>query len=153
RFVRRRDQWKCISATFLTSRNRPRCLEIGDYWSIPLERGQFACGRVIGRWPVPWRGNLRRCFRGPLECVAGCAPTRSGTAGSHVLQQGAVHIKTIIATGGAILGNRPLELDNIAPGLFIEYPDNRRAYVFRGMDQLRIASANDIQTLPTLSKF
>jgi hypothetical protein len=67
--------------------------------------------------------------------------------------QGGAHIKTILATGGAILGSRALELDGITPQLFIEFPDNRTAYVFRGMEQLHVASEEETRTLPKLSSF
>jgi hypothetical protein len=66
--------------------------------------------------------------------------------------QGGAHIKTIVTTGGLILGNRPLELDGIAPELSIEYPDGE-AHVFRGMEKLHRASTQELAALPTLSFF
>lgn len=39
------------------------------------------------------------------------------------------------------------------PGLFIEYPDNCEAYVFRGMEKLHQASAKELASLPMLSLF
>jgi len=52
-----------------------------------------------------------------------------------------------------IIGNRPLELDGIGPGLFIEFPDNKTAHVFRGMEQVRAATPDEIKSLPKLSTF
>jgi hypothetical protein len=67
--------------------------------------------------------------------------------------QGGAHIKTILATGGSILGNRPLEIDGISPQLFIEFPDNKTAHIFRGLEQIRVASEEEIRTLPSVSIF
>ncbi|HNX53599.1 MAG TPA: hypothetical protein PKI68_07630 [Pontiellaceae bacterium] len=128
-------------------------LEIGDFWSIPLDGGRFACGRVIGMCPVGWRASQRGFFAGLLDWVSDSPPTAAGIAGVRTLIQGGAHIKTILATGGTILGNRSLEEDGIMPQLFIEFPDNRTAYVFRGMEQLRVASQEEIRSLPKLSTF
>jgi hypothetical protein len=130
-----------------------KSLELGDFWSIPLDCGRFACGRVIGRWPVGWRGSHRAFLAGLVDWVFDSPPTTKAIAGAPTLIQGGAHIKTILATGGSILGNRPLEMDGISPQLFIEYPDNRQAHVFRGMDSIRVASEEDIRTLPKLSTF
>jgi hypothetical protein len=130
-----------------------KSLEIGDFWSIPIDGGQFACGRVLGRWPVGWKASLRGFFAGLLDWVSDAPPTAAAIAGAPTLIQGGAHIKTILTTGGAILGNRPLEIASISPQLFIEYPDNRLAHVFRGMEQIRVASKEDVRTLPTLSTF
>lgn len=130
-----------------------KTLELGDFWSIPLDDGRFACGRVIGRWPASWRGSQRGFFAGLLDWVSDSPPTAGAIAGALTLIQGGAHIKTILATGGAILGNRPLELDSISPQLFIEHPDNRTAHVFRGMEQIRVASEEEVRRLPRLSQF
>ena len=130
-----------------------KSLEPGDFWSIPLDGGRFACGRVIGRWPASWRGSQRGFFAGLLDWVSDMPPTALGIAGAGTLVQGGAHIKTILATGGFILGNRSLEIDSISPQLFIEYPDNCQAYVFRGMEQIRVASEEDVRRLPKLSTF
>jgi hypothetical protein len=130
-----------------------KSLEMGDFWSIPLDDGYFACGRVLGRWPVGWKASLRGFFAGLLDWVSDAPPTAATIAGATTLIQGGAHIKTILATGGAILGNRLLEVDSISPQLFIEYPNNRQAHVFRGVEQIRVASEEDVRTLPTLSTF
>lgn len=144
---------------FMKSRSFPfvpkssKNLELGDFWSIPLDDGCFGCGRVVGHWPSDWKGSFRGFFAGLLDWVSSSPPTAVAIAGAPALIQGGAHIKTIIATGGVILGNRPLESDGITPHLFIEYPDNRKAYVFRGMEQIRVASEEDVRALPMLNTF
>jgi hypothetical protein len=128
-------------------------LELGDFWSIPLNGDRFACGRVIDRWPSGFKGAQRGFFAGLLDWVSDKPPTVADIAGAQTLIQGGVHLKVIILTGGAILGNRPLELDGITPQLFIEYPNNREAHVYRGMQPIHVASKEEIRTLPTLSIF
>jgi hypothetical protein len=130
-----------------------KSLELGDFWSIPIDGSRFACGRVIGTWPPGWKGSQRGFFAGLLDWVSDSVPTATSIAGAALLMQGGAHIKTIIATGGAISGNRPLELDGITPGLSIEHPDRGEPYVFRGMEQIRPASAKELETLPMLSFF
>jgi hypothetical protein len=130
-----------------------KSLEIGDFWSIPLNDGRFACGRVLGKWPDGWKGSLRGFFAGLLDWVSDSPPTTTTIAGAQTLEQGGAHIKTILATGGSILGNRPLEMDGISPKLFIEFPDNQTAYIFRGLEKVRIATEEESQTLPRVSIF
>jgi hypothetical protein len=130
-----------------------KTLEPGDFWSIPLNDGRFACGRVVARWPADWRGSQRGFFAGLLDWVSDSPPTATAIAGAGTLIQGGAHIKTIVATGGAILGNRPLEMDGIGPKSFIEFPDNKHAHVFRGMEQFRVASDEECRTLPRLNTF
>jgi hypothetical protein len=129
-----------------------KSLELGDFWSIPLNDARFACGRVIGECPPGWRGGQRIFFAGLLDWVSNVPPTSDTIAGARTLIQGVAHIKTILATGGAILGNRLLELDRIEPGLFVEYADGL-TYVFRGMEQLRVASPEEEHTWEALSAF
>ena len=128
-------------------------LVLGDFWSIPLYDSRFACGRVIGRWPAGWKGSRSGFFAGLLDWVSDSPPTSFSITGMQTLIQGGTHIKTILTSGGSILGNRPLESDSISPHLFIEYPDNRKAHVFRGMDQIRVATEKEIRSLPKLSIF
>ena len=126
-----------------------KSLELGDFWSIPLNGDRFACGRVIGECPPRWKSGQRLFFAGLLDWVSDVPPTSDAIADAKTLIQGAAHIKAILATGGAILGNRPLELDRIVPDLFFEYA-NGLTYVFRGMEQLRVASPEEEHTLEPL---
>src|SRR5262249_54514942 len=90
----------------------------GQFWAIPPHNGRFACGRVlqINRQPDRYALNTTRSFlAGLMSWTGDTEPTGETIAGAHLLDQGQAHIKTIITTGGQILGHRPLELDNIQP--------------------------------------
>ncbi len=81
----------------------------GQFWSIPLRDGRFACGRVLRIEP---RGRTR--FIGALlDWVGDAPPTAEAIAGRPVLEVGNVHVRAIGFDGGAIVGERPLEADGI----------------------------------------
>jgi hypothetical protein len=61
--------------------------------------------------------------------------TAERIAGRGVVEQGGVHIETIVATGGQVLGFRELSLDHIEPSLSREAWAATR--VQRGYDYLR----------------
>ena len=128
-------------------------LEIGDFWAIPLGTGRFACGRVMGKWPPTYNGAKRGFLAALLDWTGSDVPTFESIAGSKVLIEGGAHIKAIVDFGGAILGNRPLEMDGLEPGLYIEYPDNRTAHIWRGMEVLRVATDEEIRRLKPLGIF
>ena len=52
---------------------------------------------------------------GLLDWVGEKIPTFNSIAGAKLIEQGNAHIKTITENDELILGNRPLELDNIEP--------------------------------------
>jgi hypothetical protein len=122
----------------------------GEFWSIPLSDGSFACGRVIqaaAREP----GASRVIFlAGLLDWHAEAVPTAESIAGASCLAQGSTHIKTILETGGQVLGMRPLGLDAIAP---IEWRGAKHfpnSFVYLGLEPIRPQAPTDIQ-LPVKS--
>jgi hypothetical protein len=118
-----------------------------------MDSGRFACGRVMGRWPTTFKGAKSGFFAGLLDWTGAEPPTFENIAGSNILIEGGVHIKAILNFGGAILGNRPLALDRLEPGFYIEYPDNKTAHVWKGMDMVRVATAADIRQFKPLNIF
>ena len=130
-----------------------KTLEVGDFWAIPLESGRFACGRVMGRWPAAYKGAKKGFLAALLDWTGSEHPTFESIAGAKVLIEGGSHIKAILEFGGQILGNRPLELDGLEPALYIEYPDNKIAQLWRGMEVLRPATNKETRRLKTLSIF
>ena len=88
-----------------------RWLEPGQFWSVPLADGRYACGRVMAR---PGDSDERAGFVAGLMEWAGDAPPHSAEiAGCGVLSQGVADIRVIHETGGFILGCRALELDDL----------------------------------------
>jgi hypothetical protein len=128
-------------------------LEPGDFWSIPLDCGLFACGRVIGHWPKNYKGSRSGFLAGLLDWSSNKPPSEKSIAGATTKEQGGLHLKTILLTGGEILGNRSLELDKIFPQFFIEYPDNREAYLYEGLRPIRPATIEEIKKYSKLNIF
>ena len=90
----------------------------GQFWSVPLSDGSFACGRVIELCPSDRPGSRVSFLAGFLDWHSRAEPTFDSIAGAPCLRQGDAHLKTITHCGGPILGLRPLELDNIKPDTF-----------------------------------
>jgi hypothetical protein len=104
-------------------------LRAGQFWAIPLSDGRFACGRVI---IATSRIGPRVGFvAGLMDWVSREPPTAEAIAGRGVLDQGHAHIKTILHTGGAILGFRDLDED----GLLAD-PDPGSTYGFKFLERL-----------------
>src|ERR1700754_3406964 len=104
-------------------------LSPGDFWAIPLENGTFGAGMVLELCPKGLPGARM-----------------SSIAGSRTLEQGVAHILAITQTGGAIIGNRALDLDGIEPWVFIN-----GNVIQRGFAELRAFRRGDAGCYPTFS--
>jgi hypothetical protein len=91
-----------------------RLLAAGQYWAIPLSNGRFGCGRVMA---VPAFGEKDRVgvVIGLMDWVGDEPPTSDRIAGHQILEQAKSRFDAITRTGGEVLGNRPLELDDLVP--------------------------------------
>ena len=88
-----------------------RHLRAGQFWAVPLQDGRFACGRVM---TPSVRISPRAGFvAGLMDWVGQAPPTASALAGRGVLRQGHAHVKTIVNTGGEVLGCRDLDEDGL----------------------------------------
>jgi hypothetical protein len=120
----------------------------GQFWSIPLTNGRFACGRVLELHPKQTRGFLA----GLLNWTGDIPPSSERIAGCQTIDQGEVHICVIGNNGGEILGWRPLEEDAIEPWLFLS---QRMVLpgctVQQGYRYLRPATLEDGQKYPVFS--
>lgn len=89
----------------------------GQFWTIPLNGGKFACGRVIEIEPNSRRGFLA----GLVDWIGEHPPTEDDLKHRKTIRQFDVHTKTIHETAldGCITGYRPLELDGIESDYFI----------------------------------
>jgi len=126
-------------------------LRPGDYWSIPLSNGRFACGRVIQLAPTDRVGSRRLFLAGLLDWSSEALPSYLNIGGCKVLQQGAVHIKAITENAGVILGNRPLQLDGIEPGCFLDSSPGPSCLLMKGFDIIRGATTEEQRRLPVFS--
>lgn len=85
----------------------------GHFWSIPLSDGRFGCGRLLGLIPAGEQGSRTMFIAGLLRWVGIAPPSFDSIAGAEVMDVGHAHLDTISSRGGAIVGYRPLELDEI----------------------------------------
>jgi hypothetical protein len=77
-------------------------------------------------------------------------PTEGALKGHTTLEQGVVHIKCILNSGGTILGLRPLALDGIEPTLFLSQAASIGGNVQRGFLPVRASTLTD-RGLPVFS--
>lgn len=115
----------------------------GQFWSIPLSNGRFACGRVL---------QLDECSRrmflaGLLDWCGEVAPTHESIANAGLLAHGAAHVKTIAENQGAILGCRSLDLDGLDVPLSLDTSPGPGCLLRRGFERLGAASASEQQDM------
>ena len=121
----------------------------GQFWSIPLSDGRFACGRVIQIGGSELPAKSRGFFGGLHAWVSSTAPTADAIAGMPFLRYGAMHIRAITRTGGSILGHAPLH-DDALPSL-LSAMGGPYTKILIGADSIRIAERSEWGTLPVLS--
>ena len=124
----------------------------GQFWSIPLRDGRFACGRVLELRYQDGKKD-RRCFlAGLMDWVGPEEPKGCDIAGSEILDHGQVHVKTISENLGQILGCRPLETDElVVPLSLTESASSPGCRVCRGYEIFDIATREERAALPTFS--
>ncbi len=121
-------------------------LEPGDFWSIPLSNGKYSCGRVVERMPKGMAGAGVGFLGGVLDWCGAIPPTNESIAGAAFLSQGIMHIKAIITTGGVILGNRSLVLDQLDAFTFVH-----GGIIQKGFTPVRTWCREDKGAFPALS--
>ena len=125
-------------------------LKPGDFWSIPLADGQFACGRVLQLKKTEKNKFDSRAFlAGLIDWCGETPPTSDAIADRKLLEFGRVHVKTIAENNGQILGSRPLESDGIAVPLCLDSA-GPNTMLQRGFEILRSATAGEMKELRTL---
>jgi hypothetical protein len=125
-------------------------LHPGDFWGIPLNSGRFACGRVLELPPKGIPGAKTSFLAGLLDWVGNVLPTFDSIAGSKLIEQGDAHIKTITENEGLILGNRPLELDNIEP-LICKAIGQGTVYFLKGYSLVEFTPDKPVEEYPNES--
>jgi len=129
---------------------RPRStsyLLSGQFWSVPLCNGRFACGRVL-QVPSEISDPAPGFFlAGLMDWIGDEPPTADAIAGCSTIAQCEAHISTIQKTGGEILGYRSLVLDGLEPWLFRNAMYNATA-VLKGMEPIRPPTEEERTQLP-----
>jgi hypothetical protein len=131
-------------------------LRAGQFWAVPLSDGRSGCGRVLY---VPDRSdpqpslylNTRIFVGGLMDWSGDEPPTARAIAGCKLLEQGRVHVAAITDTGSKILGQRDLELDGLSGLLQVSHRGGGTVWLYEGGTRLRIATAQERQTLPVMS--
>lgn len=135
-------------------------LQPGDFWSVPLSDGRFACGRVLDTKATAGPDDhddlglslsTRVFFLGLMDWVGEVAPSTDSLAGAALLRQGAAHILTITTTGGEILGNRDLALDGITGLIQASHKTGGTVWLYRGARRLRPATREEATRGPWIS--
>lgn len=126
-----------------------KALRVGQFWAVPF-RGGFGCGRVLqlNAEGIPVR---TRAFFGGLHRWSSQTPpdARMGF-GSEFVAFGVMHIQAILATGGAILGERPLEADGIELPYLLSAHGGPGTMLLRGALPVRRARKEEWGTIPVL---
>lgn len=126
-------------------------LRPGQFWAVPLSDGRFACGRVLELPPADYEyGRDVTFFAAIMDWASKKPPSAESIAGTRILEQGKAHIKTILATGGQILGYRRLGADRLKPRreLSAVFPP---CDVVQGYKTLRPATKRDVGILESAS--
>ena len=127
-------------------------MQPGQFWAVPLSNNRFACGRVIAlRFRADGTRDSRGFLAGLLDWVGTSHPTPDSIAGKQTIEQGAAYIRTIVHTGGTVLGYRALELDGIEPDFFLSESPGPGCSIQRGFEVLRAASKHEQRELTVFS--
>gem|GEM_PF-1006637 len=123
----------------------------GEFWTIRLNDGRYACGRVLQLDFGLGKRHTRWFLAGLMNWVGREQPTNEGIAGLDILDHGRVHVKTIEECGGQIVGSRPLELDDLQVPLTLECRHGSNIKLRRGFQFLEEASDEQMANLDALS--
>jgi hypothetical protein len=118
----------------------------GDFWAVPVSDGSFACGRVLELMPKGVPGERVAFLGGLLDWHASLPPTADSIARAGTVEQGVMHVRAIINSGGEVLGHRPLQLDGLEPATFVNGNS-----VQKGFTRLREWCPEDTARFPSLS--
>ena len=118
----------------------------GQYWSIPLTSGSFACGRVLQLKFNDGKQDRRLFLAGLIDWIGHAPPTSDVVEGRVLIAHGCAHIRTISENDGKILGCLPLEFDNLDIPLTLDSGDSQ-PFVRKGFEVLGRATPSQLQEL------
>src|SRR3954468_20634802 len=120
-----------------------RRLAPGQFWGVLLKDGRFACGRVL---QVDQKTRVM-FVAGLMDWIGPERPTAKALSGSHILEIGQAHVKTIRETGGQVDGFRPLEVDSL------EVPERSDpgGWVVRGYEYVRQSDRHELARMKPFS--
>jgi hypothetical protein len=95
--------------------------------------------------------NTRTFLAGLMAWVDTSMPTADSIAGCRVVDDGIVHVKAILTTGGQVLGCRELDTASQLLGEKVTHRAGGPVYVYRGATRVRRATVEEAATLPVMS--
>ena len=88
-------------------------LVVGQFWSLPLPGGRFACGRLLSLPGKVGTKQARLLVVGIENWLGMAAPTLKDIRGKDIVARGIVHVSAIRENRGVVLGRRSLASDGI----------------------------------------
>lgn len=79
-------------------------LKPGQYWSIPLSNGNYACGVVLAKLTTNDKVENRTFYAALLDWSSNKPPLEEEISWCQYLEKGALHIKAISEINSPILG-------------------------------------------------
>ena len=122
----------------------------GQFWSVDMSDGRFACGRVLQLGGEENPSPARAFFGGLHDWVDTDPPTVDSHLGSRFIQYGLMHIDAITQSGSALLGVRPLDADGIVLPQLLSAMGGPGTKILCGAAHVRDAQPNEWGTLPVL---
>jgi hypothetical protein len=126
-------------------------LEPGQYWSIPISNGRFACGVVLQLRFIDGKRDSRNFLASLLNWNGDSEPNDKSIAGAKILDHGHVHIKAITKNQGVMLGAKTLEQHEFEIPLTFDQSPGLRCQLRRGFELLGIASIEQQKQLRVFS--
>ena len=119
----------------------------GQYWSIPLSNGKYACGRVL----QVQDGESRNFIAGLMDWCGEAPPAPEDVRSAKLAEHGLAHVKTIRESRGAVLGRVPLEDSELEVPLTLDQSPGDGCRLRRGFSLLGVASAEEQRKLKVFS--
>ena len=85
----------------------------GQFWALPLDDGRFGAACVVGEHWKDGRRHTRSFIAGVMAWHGRQPPTAADLKGCAIAAHGFAHIKTIVASGGQILGQAQPDFGNL----------------------------------------
>jgi len=115
-----------------------------------MKSGGFACGRILQLRGAEMPTKTRAFFGGLHNWRGSALPTQTDIADAGFVAYGVMHVKSITYRGGAVLGERPLHLDNHELPALLSAHGGPGTMVLQGAEPVREALVSEWGTLPVL---
>ncbi|NNM14588.1 MAG: hypothetical protein HKO58_09695 [Gammaproteobacteria bacterium] len=122
-------------------------LEPGQFWAFPIRGKAYACGVVLQLVTINGKKDNRSFIAGLLNWTGTKKPIGDDLKDCEVLEHGQAHIKSIVETGGEILGKIPWKESRLEIPLSLNESPGRNCMLRRGNEILGKASSKQQKEL------